>query len=128
MNRHLSPDGVAPPAAVYALAVLAEAPPRMLHTSGIVPTRPDGTVPATITEQAGVVWASVGALLIEAEMEIADIVSVTTYVVPGQPLADVMRVRDEFMAGHLAASTLVTVAALARPGWFVEIAVVAARP
>ncbi len=85
-------------------------------------------MPATITEQAGVVWASVGALLIEAEMEIADIVSVTTYVVPGQPLADVMRVRDEFMAGHLAASTLVTVAALARPGWFVEIAVVAARP
>ena len=55
------------------------------------------------------------------------IVSVTTYVVPGQNLAAVMAARDRFLDGHLAASTLVIVPELAQPAWRVEIAVVAAR-
>ena len=38
-----------------------------------------------------------------------------------------MAARDTFLGGRLAASTLVTVPALARPEWRVEIAVVAAR-
>jgi enamine deaminase RidA (YjgF/YER057c/UK114 family) len=38
----------------------------------------------------------------------------------------VMAERDRFLGGHLAASTLVTVPALARPEWRMEIAVVAA--
>jgi enamine deaminase RidA (YjgF/YER057c/UK114 family) len=60
-------------------------------------------------------------------MEASDVVSVTTYVVAGEPLAPVMAARDHFLGSHLAASTLVTVPALARPEWRVEIAVVAAR-
>jgi len=39
----------------------------------------------------------------------------------------VMAARDAVLQGHLAASTLVTVPALARPEWRMEIAVVAAR-
>jgi enamine deaminase RidA (YjgF/YER057c/UK114 family) len=42
-------------------------------------------------------------------------------------LAEVMAARDAVLQGHLAASTLVTVPALARPEWRMEIAVVAAR-
>jgi 2-iminobutanoate/2-iminopropanoate deaminase len=56
----------------------------------------------------------------------ADIVSVTTYVVAGEDLSVVMAARDAALAGHRAASTLVTVPALARPEWRMEIAVVAA--
>ena len=41
--------------------------------------------------------------------------------------AQVMAVRDEVMGGHRAASTLVTVPALARPEWRMEISLVAAR-
>ena len=36
-----------------------------------------------------------------------------------------MAARDVAMGGHLAASTLVTVPALARPEWLMEVAVVA---
>ncbi|MEY4391627.1 MAG: hypothetical protein RLZZ544_336, partial [Actinomycetota bacterium] len=39
----------------------------------------------------------------------------------------VMAVRDEVMGGHRAASTLVTVPALARAEWQVEISLVAAN-
>ena len=38
-----------------------------------------------------------------------------------------MDARDFAMAGHRAASTLVTVPALARPEWLMEISVLAAR-
>ena len=126
VNRTILPPGMAPPAAKYAHAVLSEQPQRILHTSGVVPTQVDGTVPADIAAQADVVWTNIGALLTEAGMTVRDIVSITTYVVVGHPLADVMAARDRALDGHLAASTLLTVPALARPEWAVEIAVVAA--
>ncbi len=99
----------------------------MLHTAGVVPVRPDGTVPAALHEQAEAVWANIAAILAAAGMAAGDVVAVTTYVVAGEPLGPVMAARDRFMDGALAASTLVTVPALARPDWRVEVAVVAAQ-
>ena len=126
VNRQINPTTIAPPAANYAHAVLTEAPTRWLHTSGVVPTSPDGSTPDAIGAQAGVVWSNISAMLSEATMKPADIVSVTTYVVAGQPLADVMAARDRVLGDHRAASTLVTVPELAQPQWLMEIAVVAA--
>lgn len=97
----------------------------MLHTSGVVPTRLEGGVPDQIGEQAAVVWSHIRSMLDEASMDVADIVSVVTYVVAGQDLTAVMSERDRFMGEHRAASTLVTVPELAQPEWKVEIAVVA---
>ena len=126
MNSEISPHSIAPPAANYAHAVLVTNPNRTLHMSGVVPTAPDGTVPQSLHEQTEVVWANIVAILAEAGMTVHDIVSITTYVIDGEPLADVMAVRDRVLGGHRAASTLVTVPALARPAWRIEIAVIAA--
>ena len=126
MNRQINPKSIAAPAANYAHAVLTEGASRWLHTSGVVPTRPDGTVPDDIAEQAQVVWASIGAMLSQAGMRPADIVSVTTYAVVGEPLGPIMAARDRFMGGRKAASTLVTVPALVQSAWKLEIAIVAA--
>ncbi len=127
MNHQVAPTSIAPPVANYAHAILSEAPARLLHTAGVVPVRPDGRVPDDLAEQADVVWSNIGAIVAEAGMEPADIVSITTYVVAGTELGPVMAARDRFLGGTLVASTLVTVPALARPEWRVEIAVVAAR-
>jgi 2-iminobutanoate/2-iminopropanoate deaminase len=127
VNRAITPASIAPPAANYAHAVLVEQPQRWLHTSGVVPTAPDGSVPDSLADQAEQVWANIGALLDDAEMGPGDVVSVTTYVVVGEPLAQVMAARDRFMAGHRAASTLLTVPALAQTAWRMEVAIVAAR-
>jgi len=126
VNREIKPGGIAPPAANYAHAILTEGASRWLHTSGVVPTRPDGNVPDDTGEQAEAVWGNIEAMLVQAGMEPSDIVSVTTYVVEGHDLGPVMQVRDEFLGGRRVASTLVTVPALAQPAWKVEIAVVAA--
>ena len=129
MNREIAPDSVAPPAANYAHAMLSEHVLRWLHTSGVVPVRPDGTVPPVIEQQAEVVWANLMALLREADMTARDVVSITTYVVVDHlaALPAVMAARDRALGGHRTASTLVTVPALARPEWKMEIALVAAR-
>ena len=126
MNREIRPPDLAPPAAAYAHAVMSDNPRRMLHTSGVVPIDIDGTVPVGIEEQARVVLSNLGSILREAKMTAADVVSVTTYVVVGQPLGPVMAARDTALGGHRAASTLVTVPALARAEWLMEIALVAA--
>ncbi len=118
---------MAPPAANYVHAMLSTGATRILHTSGVVPTAPDGTTPSGIADQAEVVWQNITALLAEADMLISDVVSITTYVVVDHlaSLGLVMAARDRAMGDHRAASTLVTVPALARPEWQMEIAVVA---
>lgn len=131
MPTEISPPSIARPAANYAHAMLSDSPTRWLHTSGVVPIAPDGSVPTAIGDQARVVWANIMAMLEEAALGAEDVVSVTTYVVHSAGLADdlpaVMGARDEALGGHRAASTLVTVPALARAEWKMEIAVVAAR-
>ena len=124
----ISPSDIAAPAADYAHAVLTNSPTRWLHTSGVVPVAPDGSVPDRIGEQADVVWSNIAAMLRDARMSATDIVSVTTYVLADHldDLGSVMAARDRALDGHRAASTLVTVPALARPEGKMEIAVVAA--
>jgi enamine deaminase RidA (YjgF/YER057c/UK114 family) len=129
VNQQIAPASIAPPAANYAHAMLVERAALWLHTSGVVPIAPDGSVPEGIGEQADVVWANLMALLREAGMAPTDVVSITTYVVVDHlaSLPVVMQARDRVLDGHRAASTLVTVPALARPEWKMEIALVAAR-
>jgi 2-iminobutanoate/2-iminopropanoate deaminase len=129
MNRIVAPADIAAPAANYAHAILTEGATSWLHTSGVVPTQPDGTVPAAIETQADVVWGNLTSLLREAGMTADDVVSITTYVVVEQlpHLAAVMAARDSALGGRRVASALVTVPALARPEWKLEIALVAAR-
>lgn len=123
----ICPADIASPAANYAHAVVTENRSRWLHTSGVVPVAPDGSTPDGLAEQATLVWSNIAAMLRDAGMTGSDIVSVTTYVVAGEHLAPVMAARDAALDGHRAASTLVTVAALARPEWRMEIAIVAAN-
>lgn len=122
---------MAPPAAAYAHGVEVHAGSRLVFTSGVVPNASDGTVPNAIGEQAALVWRNIASILGEANMDLRDVVSITTYVVATAHLADdlrdVMAARDAALQGHLAASTLVTVPALARPEWKMEIAVIAAK-
>jgi len=123
----IRPVDIAAPAANYAHAVLTEGASRWLHTSGVVPVAPDGSTPADLAEQAALVWSNIAAMLRDAGMTSGDIVSVTTYVVVGEDLGPVMAARDAALGEHRAASTLVTVPALARPQWRMEVAVIAAR-
>ena len=129
---------MAAPAAAYAHGVEVAGAELWVFTSGVVPTSVDGSVPTSLDAQAALVWSNVFAILGESGLFHSDIVSVTTYVVENENerltggelsarLAVVMAARDAALQGHKPASTLVTVPALARPEWRMEISVVAAR-
>lgn len=126
MNRELTPESAGPPSANYALAMVTERPQRLLHTSGIGPVLPDGSVPDGLDRQADAVWATLGLILEDAGLRPDDVVSVVTYVVIGNDLGPVMAARDRALGGHRCASTLVPVPALATPSWKMEVAIVAA--
>ncbi|MCH1515036.1 MAG: RidA family protein [Acidimicrobiales bacterium] len=121
----INPNEIAPPSARYEHAVMAENSSRILHTSGIVPVKLDGTVPDGIRQQAEVIWLNIRSILKEASMDINDIALVTTYVVPDQDLSTVMSVRDETFGSHQSASTLLVVSQLAQKSWKMEVSVVA---
>ena len=127
VSRSINPALVSAPAANYAHAILSENPTAWLHTSGVIPIAPDGSVPVGIVAQAEVIWANVAAMLAEANMAPNNVVSVTTYVTPGHDLGPIMALRDNALDNHHAASTLVVVPELARPEWLMEIAIIAAR-
>jgi 2-iminobutanoate/2-iminopropanoate deaminase len=125
-HRIVNPPSISAPAANYAHARATTGATRWLHTSGVVPIAPDGSVPIDLVAQAEVIWSNIAAMLTDAAMVAADIVSVTTYATPGHDLGPIMDVRDRVLDGGLAASTLVIVAELARPEWLMEISVIAA--
>ena len=125
MNELVNPASVGAPAAAYSLAVSSTAGGRMLHTSGIVATQADGSIAATVGDQAAAVWGSIKVICEAAGFTLDDVVSYTTYVIAGQDLAAVMAARDAAFAGYKPASTLIVVPQLARPEWLVEIAVIA---
>lgn len=125
VHTSINPSVLAAPVAKYSLAVVTDQPKRILHSSGIVPIAPDGSVDATLEGQAASVWSSIDSILVEAHMGVANIVAAVTYVVVGEDLGVVMAARDGFFGPHRAASTLITVPALARPEWKLEIAIVA---
>ncbi len=128
-SRAINPLSIAAPAANYVHARYVAGGPttQWLHTSGVVPIAPDGSVPEELVAQAEVIWQNIAAMLTEAKMQPSNVVSVTTYVTPGHDLGPIMAVRDSALEGHLAASTLVIVPELARPEWLMEIAIIAAR-
>lgn len=129
MNQQIAPASIAPPAANYAHAVLSERSGTWLHTSGVVPTRPDQSVPDDVEEQAIVVWENLMAILQEAHMGPSDVVSISTYVVVDHmaEMPRIMAARDRALQGKRVASTLVTVPALANPKWKLEISLIASR-
>lgn len=127
MNYQINPRVISPPAANYSHAVLSTNPEKIIHTSGVVPVTNDGSTPVAIHDQADLVWLNITEILREAHLELSNIVSITTYVVSGNDLGEVMKSRDQQLGDHKPASTLVVVPKLAKEEWKVEIAVVAVK-
>ena len=126
MSRAIHTDAAPPPASRYAQAI--ETPPgaRLLHVSGQVGTRPDGTLAGDADAQHEQVWRNILAILDAAGMEPTDIVELVGIVTDPSGVPLFRAWRERMLGDHLAASTLL-ICGLADPAWQVEIAVRAAR-
>jgi 2-iminobutanoate/2-iminopropanoate deaminase len=122
-----APKDVAAPVGPYSHGV--EAPPnaRWLYIAGQIGTAPDGSMAPDFAAQADQCWKNVKAVLAAAGMGVGDLVKVTHFLTRPEDVATYGKVR----AGHLGdarpASTLLVVAALARPGILCEVEGIAAK-
>ena len=126
-RRNLNPKAVMQPGGPYSQAVLSPATGQLLHVSGQVAVRLDGSVPADFTEQAELVWSNLAAVLHEAGMDVSHLVKVVTYLTDAASLPRLGPVRGRFLGDNRPASTLVVVSALAKPEWLIEVEAVAQK-
>ena len=127
MNIKHTPDSVAPPFGPYSHAIEVAPGSRMLYLSGEVGAKPDGIVPEGIEEQAEWVWQNIIAILKSADMGVADLVKITTYLVGEEYLAAAGAARAKYFGDARPASATLVIPALVKPGWLIEIEAVAAK-
>jgi 2-iminobutanoate/2-iminopropanoate deaminase len=122
-----NPDAVAKPLGLYSHAAVVPAGTELLCISGQVGVRADGTTPASIGDQADVVFANLVAILAAHGLKPSDIVKLTTFMVAGHDGEAVRTARRKYLGEHRPTSTAVYVTALVAPEWLVEVEAVAAR-
>ena len=87
---------------------------------------PDGVVPEAIETQAEACWRNIIAILADAEMEVQDLVKITTYLVRPEDVAAAGAARAKHFGDARPGSATIIVKALVNPLWLIEIAAIAA--
>ena len=122
-----NPETVHAPLAGYSHQIEISGTERQLVISGQIGMRPDGSVPDDPIEQLGVALDNVERNLEAAEMELGDLVRLTTYLV-GEWDANARRqLMASRLGTHHPCMTLLFVAALAAPNLRVELDAWASR-
>ena len=121
----IDPETSPRPTGGYVNALQVQGASRLLFVSGQIPENRDGRVPDGIEEQCRLVWANLTAALFAAEMEITNLVKVTTFLADREHAAANTIVRNEVLGHHRPALTVI-VAGIFEPGWLVEIEAIAA--
>src|SRR5258707_14661680 len=80
MKKYRNPSNVHPPVASYVHQIELRGPERMLILSGQIGQKLDGSVPKDSLEQLEVAWMNLRHHLSAAEMEVTDLVKITTHV------------------------------------------------
>jgi enamine deaminase RidA (YjgF/YER057c/UK114 family) len=122
-----NPKSIAPPNGTYSHGALLPQGAELLYVAGQVAIKPDGSIPATLEEQAEVVWTNVLAVLAEGGMSASNLVKINSYITRAEDFARFAAIRAKYLGNHRPASTLVVVSALANPKFLVEVEGVAAR-
>ena len=121
MKQARNPESVHAPLGRYVHQIEVTGESRLLFLSGQIGIALDGTVPTDPVEQLGLALENVVRNLEAAGLETTDLVKLTTYVVGEMDAAGRRAQLDRVLGTHLTTSTLVFVAALARPEYKVEV-------
>ena len=87
---------------------------------------PDGVVPEAIETQSKACWRNIIAILADAEMEVQDLVKITTYLVRPEDVAAAGAARAKHFGEARPGSATIIVKALVNPSWLIEIEAIAA--
>ncbi len=126
----IHPTGFAAPRGAYSPGVLLDfGSNQILYATGqlAVDLRGEVVAPGNATVQTEFVFELIKEILSTAGMTFADVVRTQTYLTNMTDFPHFCTVRDRYLGVALAASTLLEVKGLARPGCCVEIEITAAK-
>lgn len=123
----LNPETVHTPLGLYSHTVVVPSGTELIYISGQLGVAVDGSAPATIAEQADLVFKNITLLLQAHNLAPSSIVKLTTFMVAGHDGDAVRAARIKYLGAHRPASTAVFVAQLVDPAWFVEVEAIAAK-
>lgn len=127
MLNLVNPNTLPPPASNYSHIVEVPEGSRLVFLSGQVGIDTDGNCAGDFAGQCNQVFANIKAALAAVDMQMSDLVRLNAYLTDAGDVGGFRDIRDAWMDGHAAASTLVMVPALAAPDWVVEIEAVASQ-
>lgn len=126
----ITPPGFAVARGTYSPGILIETgDTRLLFATGQLAVDPAGNVvaPGDATAQTEYVFGLIGQILAAAGMTFDHVVRAQTYLTNIDDFPKFSAVRNRYLGSSLAASTLLEVKGLARPGCCVEIEITAAQ-
>ena len=123
----ITSPAVPAPKGHYSPGLLIAREKSWLMLSGQVAVDLDGRTPDGIEAQTRLIWQNIKHLLKAAEMDVSDIVKVTSYLTSTDQIAGFNSARAGILGEHKPASTLLVVSGLAAPQYLVEIEVTAAK-
>ena len=124
--RALSPSTIRPPLARYSHGIAVPANHRLVITAGQLGIGLDESIPADSEGQASICLANIAAILAEDGMTMADVIRLSFYVTGREHMDGYRRARDRHFPGTPPTTTLIVVAGLVRPEFFIEIEAIAA--
>ncbi len=116
-----------PPPTGYSHAVKATGIDTLVFVSGQVGVAEDGSVPASVSEQARLAAANLLAVLAEAGMDASNLTKTTIYLTDAAHIGEFMAGAGSSLPVPPPATTLLVVSALGATGLLVEIEGIAAR-
>ncbi|MBX4941223.1 Rid family hydrolase [Rhizobium binae] len=127
MKMIFNPSSVRRPFGNYNHGLLVPPGASLLVTSGQLGIGLDEKVPEDVGAQADLCFQAIRAILAEAEMSFADVISISGFVTKREHFPDYMAVRDRYTLDPKPTSTLIIVAGFTRPEFLVEVEVTAAK-
>jgi enamine deaminase RidA (YjgF/YER057c/UK114 family) len=118
-------EGVYPASADYVHAMEVRGAERLLFVAGTMGLDPAGRPGATLGEQLELVWANIRAILASADMTVANIVRLTSYLRDPAYAEANAAARVAALGGRVVPTTAIVAQTLA-DDWLVEIEVIAA--
>ena len=122
-----NPQSVHKPVGLYSHTGVVRGGSEIVYIAGQVGMKPDGSLPATLAEQADEAFANVVRVLAANNMTIANLVKINLYLTMGQPADQVRAARLRHFGEHKPASTFIYVPQLVEAKYLIEIEGVAAR-
>lgn len=121
-----NPSAINPPSSAFAHGVAVHDASTWLVISGQVGLDPHGKLAGDTRAQTRRCFENILQVLHANNMKVTNLVKITVFLTSTAGTPIFREVRDEMLDGHLCASTLLVISALAHPDWSVEIEAIAA--